>query len=77
MRMNKWATPNDPFSDWDVDFLYICFNDECPYYVKGWRIMDKQGRPGVSYRLTYNPERGTCMAIAVGSSFALRGWIVD
>jgi len=77
MKMNKWATPTDPFSDWDTDFLYICFNDDCPYFVNGWMTMTRQGRPGISYRLSYHPERDRCTAIPVGSSEALRGWIVE
>lgn len=76
-RMKKWAAPNDPFSQWDTEFLYICFNDACPYFVKGWEAMRKQGRPGISYRLMYDPEAEACRAIPVASNDALRGWIVE
>ena len=36
-KMKKWAVPDNPFSQtWDNDFMYICFNDACPYFVRGW-----------------------------------------
>jgi SAM-dependent methyltransferase len=77
-RLRKWAVPDTPFGQtWDNAFLYICFNDACPYYVKGWDHMYKEGNRGVSYRLMYNPEKDCCMPIPVPSSNALRESIVD
>jgi SAM-dependent methyltransferase len=77
-RLRKWAVPDNPFGQtWDNDFMYICFNDACPYYVKGWDHMYKEGNRGVSYRLMYNPEKDCCMPIPVPSPKALRESIVD
>ncbi len=77
-RLRKWAVPDNPFGQtWDNDFMYICFNDTCPYYVKGWDHMYKEGNRGVSYRLMYNPEKDCCMPIPVPSPKALRESIVD
>ncbi len=76
-KMKKWATPDDPFSQWDAEFLYICFNDACPYFVNGWKTMGRQGHAGISYRLAFDPQRNSCMPIPVASSEALRGWIVS
>ncbi|MBN1849309.1 MAG: methyltransferase domain-containing protein [Deltaproteobacteria bacterium] len=77
--MKKWKVPENPFCyTWDNEFMYICFNDECPYYVKGWEHMYSQGNRGVSYRLMYNPEKDLCSPIPVPSPRALRdGIIVD
>jgi SAM-dependent methyltransferase len=77
-RLSKWAVPDNPFGQtWDNDFMYICFNDACPYYVKGWDHMYKEGNRGISYRLMYNPEKDCCMPIPVPSPKALRESIVD
>jgi SAM-dependent methyltransferase len=77
-KMNKWAVPDNPFAvTWDNEFMYVCFNDHCPYYVRGWDHMSKEGNRGVSYRLMYNPEKDVCMPIPVPSPWALRESIVD
>lgn len=77
-RLNKWEVPDNPFEvTWDNDFMYICFNDECPYYVRGWDHMSREGNRGVSYRLMYHPEKDVCMPIPVPSPKALRESIID
>lgn len=71
-KMKKWAVPENPFTcTWDNDFLYICFNDYCPYYIRGWDFMAREGNFG-SYRLMYNPEKDTCNPIPVPTPRALR-----
>jgi SAM-dependent methyltransferase len=78
VKMLKWAVPDNPFAvTWDNEFMYVCFNDECPYYVRGWDFMYRQGNRGCSYRLMYNPERDCCMAVPVPTSRALRESIID
>jgi SAM-dependent methyltransferase len=77
-KLRKWAVPENPFEvTWDNDFMYICFNDECPYYVRGWDFMYRDGNRGASYRLMYNPEKDCCMPIPVPSPKALRESIID
>jgi SAM-dependent methyltransferase len=77
-KLKKWAVPDNPFEvTWDNEFMYICFNDHCPYYVRGWDHMAKQGNRGVSYRLMYNPDKDVCMPIPVPSPRALRESIID
>ena len=76
-RMKKWAPPNSPFSTWDTEYMYICFNDECPYVVRGWGVMDRQGNRGMSYRVMYDPQRDSCLTIPIVSLHALKEGIVD
>ena len=77
-KMKKWAVPDNPFSQtWDNDFMYICFNDACPYYVRGWDHMAREVQKSISYRLMYNPERDYCLPIPVPSPFALKEGIVE
>jgi SAM-dependent methyltransferase len=76
-RLRKWAVPRNPFSEWDTDFLYVCFNDECPYLVRGWEVMFRQGNRGLSYRFSYHHLRDRCMSIPVPTLHAGRDSIID
>jgi SAM-dependent methyltransferase len=77
-KMLKWQVPDNPFEvTWDNDFMYICFNDACPYYVRGWDFMYREGNRGCSYRLMYNPEKDCCMPIPVPTPKALRESIIE
>jgi len=75
--LDKWKVPDHPFSEWNNDFMYICFNDCCSYYVGGWSAMARQGNHGVSYRYMYNPENGASTPIPVPSPGALKSGIID
>ena len=38
-----FSVPDNPFGcTWDNDYMYICFNDACPYYVRGWDFMYRE-----------------------------------
>ncbi len=77
-RMKKWIVPDNPFCQtWDNDYMYICFNDRCSYYVRGWDQLSAEGNRGMSYRLMYNPEKDRCMPIPVPSNKALREGIAE
>jgi hypothetical protein len=56
--MSRWRVPPSPFAEWHTDHLFICFNDECPYLLRGWDVMTAQGNVGFSYRMMYNPASG-------------------
>lgn len=75
-KMKKWEPPNSPFSTWDTDHMYICFNDECSYVMRGWGVMDRQGNRGMSYRFMYDPQRDSCLPIPIISLHALKEGIV-
>ena len=62
---------------WDGSFLYICFNDDCPYFVKGWDWMWQKYRRKMSYRNAYNPATGASFPIPVGSYTAMKGTMVE
>ena len=74
-KLAKWRVPDSPFNEWPSEFQYICFNDECAYFVGGWGTMASQGNP-CSYRLMYDPLTDGCHPIAVLSPNALRDGIV-
>ena len=77
-RLKKWIVPDNPFfQTWDNEYMYICFNDRCTYFVRGWDYMASEGNRGMSYRLMYNPEKDRCMPIPVPSPRALRECIIE
>jgi len=77
-KLKKWLVPDNPFCQtWDNEYMNICFNDQCPYYVRGWDHLCAEGNMGMSYRLMYHPEKDRCMPIPVPSPKALKGGIVE
>jgi len=77
-KLSKWEVPDNPFCQtWDNEFMYICFNDLCPYFVRGWDKMYRDTLQGMSYRLMYNPEKDRCFPIPVPSHHALKDGIIE
>lgn len=76
-RLSKWEVPDDPCIDWPNDYLYLCFNDFCPFVVRGWRHMWNQGILGTSYRYLYNPLKGTSTTVPIRGLADLRPGIVE
>jgi hypothetical protein len=75
-KLEKWEVPDSPFTEWASDFQYICFNDECPYFKGGWRVMACQ-RKSCSYPFMCDPPSGGFHAIPVLTKEALRENIVN
>ncbi len=75
VKMLKWRVPDQ--STWSAEFFYVCFNDECAYYVKGWKHMYDQQKVGCSYRHRYDPDTGTCGPLPVWSPDALKDRIME
>ena len=74
-RMLKWYTPPD--LSWGTPYQYVCFSDECGYYVRGWNWIMQQYNKEASYRHRYNPFVGESGPVPVWSPSALRGRIMD
>ncbi len=75
--LSKWEVPDDPCIDWPNDFLYLCFNDFCPFVVRGWRFMWNQAILGTSYRYLFNPIKGTSTTVPIRGLTDLRPGIVE
>jgi len=73
-RMLRWKNP--PWSSWGGEFQFVCFNDGCPYFVRGWTWMRTQFNIGASYRHRLDPVTGERGPLPVWSAEDLRCNIV-
>ena len=74
-KMNHWKAPED--SDWAGAVKYVCFNDECPYYVRGWAWMEEKYGNKSSYRHSINPKSGQEAPLAVAYPDHMKEGIID
>lgn len=77
--MKKWAASQNDFGDgmgFCTDVMLVCFNDECPIYVKGWNSLFNSVRRIGSVRYFYNPDDGDQGVLPVAHRDALRGDII-
>lgn len=73
--LKKWQCPQG--SSWDVEFLYVCFNDNCSYFVRGWDWMKNKFNQNISYRFSVNPVNGSSGPLPVWSKDALKNSIIE
>jgi hypothetical protein len=73
--LKKWVTPAE--SSWGEGFQHICFNDECSYYVRGWKWMKEKYNVNASYRYRCDPKTGETGPLPVWSEEALKAQVVD
>jgi hypothetical protein len=62
---------------WGSDVLFICLNDYCPLFLKGWDQIENQYGHHASYRYMEVPgsSEGNCMM--VGNADAFKGCMVN
>ncbi len=80
LEMKLWEVPPVAFSDglgWGTPYLYLCFNDDCPLYVQGWKNMEENYGHTSSYRCLCYPGTETFECMPVFSSVGGSGQIVD
>ncbi len=74
--LNKITLPWEQ-STWGEEFAYVCFNDECSLYTKGWKRMRELYDKNISYRYMMFDQSRKSISQPVWDSIALRDRIVD
>ena len=72
--MQRWANPEG--SSWSGAYQYVCFNDECPYFVRGWAWMEERYGVKASYRFRFDPETKESGPLPVWSAGDFRSSII-
>lgn len=73
-KMVRWGIPQ--LSSWSAPFQYVCFNDACTYFVRGWRWMQERYNVAASYRCRIDPATGETGPLPVWSPNALKDGIL-
>lgn len=80
VEMKLWEVPPVAFSDglgWGTPYLYLCFNDDCPLYVQGWKNIEENYGHTSSYRCMCYPGTETFECMPVFSSMGGTAQIID
>jgi hypothetical protein len=64
-KMSKFQTPGE--CTWGETYWWVCFNDECGYYKRGWDHMFNTRGIKCSYRHRYDPDTNSCGPMPVYS----------
>lgn len=78
--MNLWEVPLMACDDglgWGSPYLFLCFNDDCPLYVNGWKNIGENYGRTASYRCLCYPDSLKFECISVFGPFGGTGQIVD
>ena len=73
--MKKMEMP--PEAGYDSPFMYVCFNDECSYFVNGLKWMKEKYEVNSSYRQMVNPLTGSANPLPVWSKTAMKDRIIS
>lgn len=78
--MSLWEVPDIACGDglgWGTPYLFVCFNNECPSYKKGWDDIQQTMEHVASYRCINSPGRDNFEYMPVFSSIGGTGQVLD
>jgi predicted RNA-binding Zn-ribbon protein involved in translation (DUF1610 family) len=79
-EMVIWECPPICFSDglgWGTPYLYVCFNNDCPLYLEGWKNIMDHYATAASYRCICDPMSGKMDSMLVYSREGASGSVID
>jgi NAD-dependent SIR2 family protein deacetylase len=77
-KMDIWEVPPMSFGDglgWGTPFLFVCFNEDCPAYNRGWEEIESSFGHNASYRNICYPDTGKTECMIVFSPIGGTGQI--
>ena len=80
LEMSLWEVPPINFSDglgWGAPYLFVCFNDECSSYKKGWDHLGETMEAPASYRCYVEPGQKNFEYMPVFSPIGGHGGKLD
>jgi hypothetical protein len=63
-------------SNWETPFVWVCFNDDCPYFRRSGEWMKTQYNVPAMYRHKFDPSTGETGPLPVWSEDALKDQIL-
>ena len=79
-EMTLWEVPPINFSDglgWGTPYLFVCFNDDCSSYKKGWGHLSDTMETNASYRCINEPGKTNFDYMPVFSPLGAQGGRLD
>ena len=73
-QLKRWPTPVG--SNWEAPFIFVCFSDECSYFLRSAQWMKEKFNVNVSYRHRLDPLTGEAGPLPVWSKDALKDQIL-
>jgi hypothetical protein len=80
VEMKLWEVPPINFSDglgWGTPYLFLCFNDECPLFMQGWKDLEENYAHKASMRCLNYPGTDQFECMPVFSPMGGQGQILD
>lgn len=62
---------------WGSDILYICLNDACPVFLKGWKTIEERYGHHSSYRYMELPDSKEKNYMMVGNADAFKACVIN
>ncbi len=73
--LKKWRTP--PMSNWESPYIWVCFSNECGYFLRSFHWMQSQFKVSAAYRHRLDPLTGETGPLPVWSADALKDQIIE